>query len=114
MPAGLVLDLFDALALDRLRDDDRRSALSRNGLRIRAVDRLHVVAVDLDRVPAEGARPVGVGVEIPAVHRLSPLTEAVDVDDRGQVVEPGEGGVLERLPHPALRDLAVTAHHPDA
>src|SRR5213076_95803 len=58
--------------------------------------------------------PVRVRVEIPAVHGLAALSEAVDVDDRGQVVEPVEGRVLERLPHRALGDLAVPAKHPDA
>ncbi len=114
VPARLVLDRLDALALDRARDDHRRHALHRGGLAVGALDRADVVAVDLDRVPAERLRPVRVRVEVPAVHRLAALAELVHVDDRGQVVEPVEGGVLERLPHRALGHLAVAAEHPDA
>ena len=77
------------------------------------VDRLHVVAVDLDRMPAEGLGPLRVRVEIPAVHRLAALAEPVHVDDRDQVVELLVPGVLERLPHRALGHLAVAAQHPD-
>ena len=67
-------------------------------LGVGAVDRLDVMAVDLDRVAAEGARAVGVRVEIPAVHRLAALAEPVDVDDRDEVVEFEVRRVLERLP----------------
>ena len=114
MPAVLVLDLRVALALDRARDDRRRPAGRRLGLAVRGVDCLDVVAVDLDRVPAERLEPLRVRVEVPAVHRLAALTEAVDVDDRGEVVELVEGGVLGCLPHRPLRHLAVAADHPDA
>jgi hypothetical protein len=52
--AVLVLDRRDALALDRARDDRRRPAGRGLGLDVGAVDRLDVVAVDLDRMPAVG------------------------------------------------------------
>ena len=113
VPALLVLDGLHALALDRLGDDHRRLPLGRDRLCVRRVDRLDVVPVDLDRVPAEGLGPLRVGVEIPAVHRLAALAEPVDVDDRRQVVELLVGGVLEGLPHRALGHLAVAAQHPD-
>ena len=113
MPARLVLDRLDALALQGASDDHRRRALLGDGLAVGPVDRVDVVAVDLDRVPAEGPRAVGVGVEIPAVHRLAALAEPVHVDDRDQVVEPVESGVLEGLPHRALGHLAVAAEAPD-
>ena len=85
----------------------------RLGLAVGGVDLLDVVAVDLDRVPAERAQAVRVRGQIPAVHGLAPLAEPVDVDDRGQVVELVEGGVLGRLPHRALGHLAVPADDPD-
>jgi hypothetical protein len=56
------------------------------------------VAVDLDGVPAERARLVGVRVQIPAVHRLATLAKAVDVENHRQVVQAVERRVLERLP----------------
>ena len=93
---------------------DGRLAGRALGLLVGGVDLLDVVAVDLDRVPAEGAEAVGVGGEVPAVHRLAALAEPVDVDDRRQVVELVERGVLGRLPHRALGHLAVAADDPDA
>ena len=113
VPAALVLDLRVPLALERLGDDRRRLPARRLRLAVRGVDLLHVVAVDLDRMPAEGAQAVGVRGQIPAVHGLSALAEPVDVDDRGQVVELVEGGVFGCLPHRALGHLAVAADHPD-
>jgi hypothetical protein len=113
VPALLVLDRLHTLALDRLGDDHRRRSLGRDRLCERRIDRLDVVAVDLDRVPAESLGPLRIRVEIPAVHRLSALAEPVDVDDRGQVVELLVGAVLEGLPHRALGHLAVTAECPD-
>src|SRR5436189_2886562 len=72
------------------------------------------MAVDLDRVPAEGTGAVRVRVEIPSVHRLAALAEPVDVEDRDDVVELVVRGVLEGLPLRSLGDLAVAAEHPDA
>ena len=114
VPAVLVLDRLDTLALDRARDDHRRPALRLLGLRVRALDLLDVVTVDLDRVPAEGPRALDVHLGVPADHRLAALAEPVDVDDRGQVVELVVRRVLEGLPHRALRHLTVAAQHPDA
>jgi hypothetical protein len=48
------------------------------------------------------------------VHRLAALAESVDVEDRDEVVEPGERRVLEGLPHRSLGELAVAAHAPHA
>ena len=73
------------------------------------VDRVVVVAVDRDRVPAERLGAADVGVEVPADHRLAGLAEPVDVDDRRQVVELLVRGVLEGLPHRALGHLGVAA-----
>ena len=114
MLAGLVLDGLDAAALQRARDDRGRPLADRLRLRVGALDLLDVVAVDRDRVPAEGAQAAHVGVEVPAEHGLARLAEAVDVEDRGQVVEALPGGVLDRLPHRALGHLAVAAQAPDA
>jgi hypothetical protein len=114
VPAVLVLDLRVALALDRARDDRRRLASRRLRLAVGRVDRLDVVAVDLDRMPAERPEAIRERGQVPAVHRLAPLAEPVDVDDRGQVVELVERSVLGRLPHRPLGHLAVAAEHPDA
>src|SRR5436190_711976 len=50
--AGLVLDGLHALALLGLGDDHRRLPRRLASLRVRRVDRVVVVAVDRDRVPA--------------------------------------------------------------
>ena len=110
--AVLVLDLLDALALDRVTDHDGRPP-GRECFAVRTIDCLDIVALDFDRMPAERAGAVRVRVEIPAVHRLTALAEAIDVDDRDQVVEAVERRVLERLPLGALRDLAVAAQDPN-
>ena len=85
--AGLVLDRLDALALLGLGDDRGRLARGGLGLGVGGLDRVDVVAVDRDRLPAEGLDPAHVAVEVPAEHRLARLAEPVDVDDRRQVVE---------------------------
>ena len=94
-------------------DDDRGATGRAGGLRQRLVDLGNVMAVDLDRLPAEATRPVGVGVQVPAVHRLAGLAEPIDVDDGRQVVQLPEAGGLERLPHRALGHLRVAAQAPD-
>ena len=63
-------------------------------LGVGAVYLLGVVAVYLDRVPAEGPRSVCVVVAVPAVHGLARLAEAVHVEDGDEVVQLVEG-VLE-------------------
>ena len=114
MLAVLVLDRLHALALLGPRDDRDRLAGRGLGLGVGGLDRVHVVAVDRDRLPAERLDPAHVAVEVPAEHRLARLAEPVDVDDRGQVVEPLPAGVLEGLPHRALGHLGVAAQHPHA
>src|SRR5437762_13648148 len=103
-----------ALALDRLRDGHDGLPRSVGRFGVGAVDRVAVVAVDLDRVAAERPRAVRVRVEIPAVHRLAALAEPVHVEDRDEVVELVEGGMLEGLPLRAFGDLAVATERPDA
>ena len=48
------------------------------------------------------------------MHRLAALAEAVDVDDRDQVVQALLAGVLDRLPDRALGHLGVAAQRPHA
>jgi hypothetical protein len=111
--SGLVLDLGGAAALDRASEDHGRAPTGLSRAPEGGVDLREVVTVDLDRLPAEGPGALGVDVEIPAVHRLRALSEPVDVDDRGQVVELLVRAVIEGLPDRALGHLAVAAEHPD-
>ena len=115
VPTFFVLDCLNSLAFDRPGNDHSRAPVYRERFLIRAVDGLDVVAIGLDRCPAErlGAA-ANVGREIPAVHCLAALAEPVHVENRDQVVEFIERGVLERLPHRALGRLAVSAQHPYA
>src|SRR5215204_2239012 len=103
----------DPASLLGLRDDQGRRPGLFQRLCVGLVDLFGVVAVDLDRSPAEGLGAGGVVVAVPAVHRLAGLAEAVHVQDGREVVELVEGGVLEGLPHRTLRHLGVAAKHPD-
>ncbi len=47
------------------------------------------------------------------MHRLARLAKAIDVDDRGQVVQTGERCMFEPLPHRTLGELPVAGQHPD-
>jgi hypothetical protein len=107
-----VLHRADPAPLARLGDDRGGPPADPLRGRIGVIDRLDVVAVDHDRLPAERADPLGVCIEVPLVPRRAALAQAVDVEDRGQVVEPLAAGVLERLPHRALGQFAVAAQHP--
>src|SRR6185312_9072876 len=82
-------------------------------LAVRGADGIDVVTVDLDQVPAERHEPPTVQIEVPAMHRLAGLAEAVDVDDGGQVVEPCVRRMFEALPHRPFGELAVTGQDPD-
>ncbi len=104
----------DALALEGAGEDRGRLALGGLGLAVCPVDRVDVVAVHLDGVPAEGLEAAGVGVEVVAVPGRAALAEPVDVDDHGEVVQVLVPGVLGGLPDGALGHLAVAAQHPDA
>ena len=103
-----------AEALDRPGDDHRRPVADRHRLCVGAVDRLDVVAVDLDRRPAAGLGAPRVRAQVPAAHRLAKLAEPVDVDDHHEVAQPLHAGVLNGLPDRALRHLGVTAQRPHA
>ena len=112
--AGQVGDSLHAVTLLGAGDDHGRAAGRVDGAGERPIDGRDIVSVDLDRLPAEGLRPATVGVEIPLVHRRARLAQTVDVDDRGEVVEAVEAGLLEGLPHRALGHLGVPAEAPDA
>ncbi len=114
LAVGVVLVLHRAgpLALQGAGHDHRGLPGGGHRLGVGGVDGGHVVAVDGQGLPARSPGPLGVAVEVPAVHGLTGLAETVDVDDGGQVVEAGVGGMLEGLPHGALRHLAVAAEHP--
>src|SRR5207245_5526672 len=113
VPAVLVLDLREALALDRLGEDYGRLARRRERVAVGAVDGSHVVAVDDDREAAERLDPAAVGVHAPAVLGLAALPEAVDVEDRGEVRQPVETSLVEGLPDRAFGELGVAAQAPD-
>ena len=88
MKAVLVFHRLDPFALQRAGKDHRRPSSGPFGLLVGGLDRVDVVAVDLDRVPPEGACARGVAGKVPSEHGLARLPEPVDVDNRDQVVEP--------------------------
>src|SRR5437867_555350 len=66
----LVLDRCDSLSLNCSRDHRGGLAARRDSFAKCRIDLGDVMAVDLDRVPADGPQSMREVVEIPAVHRL--------------------------------------------
>ena len=112
VPALAVLDLVEPAALAGA-GQDHGGPVGFGRVAERFVDLAEVVPVDGDGVAAERLDPLGVRVQVPAELGGAALTEAVDVDDRGQLVQPVVGRLVERLPHRPLGHLAVAAQHPD-
>ena len=112
VPAFLVLDQAAALALDGPGDDHRRDAGRSFRLRIRPLDLLQVVAVDLECPPPKGLRLLCVGAGVPSQHRFASLAQTVHVHDADQVRELVVRGVLDRLPHRPFGHLAIAGEHP--
>ena len=112
VPAVLVLDFGETLALDRPGDDHGRLFGVRQRLAVRPVDGAEVVAVDDDRVAAERLHAAAVGVEVPTELRLAALAEAVDVPDGGQVGRLVVRRLVECLPDRSLGELGVAAQDP--
>ena len=96
-----------------LGDDERRLIRLRQRLAVGVVDLAQVVAVDLDGMPAERPGAGGVGVAVPAEHRLAALAEPVHIENANQVVELIVSGKLQRLPDRAFGHLAIAQHDPD-
>ena len=111
MPAVLALDKRDALALDRLRQNHRRTALRPPGFSQRIENRREIVAVDDDGVPAEGAPAAGQRLHIVAPHRRAALAESVDIGDPAEAVEAVQRADVRRFPHGAFGGFAVAEHH---
>jgi hypothetical protein len=81
VPALLVLDERDAFALHRLGDDDGRplgGARAAEGV----VDGGEVVAVDDDRLAAEGLHARGVRLDVPLELGRTALAQSIHVEDR--------------------------------
>src|SRR5439155_4050726 len=79
----------------------------------RIVDGDGVMAVDHDRVTAEGPDPRRVRLDVPFELRRPALSEAIDVEDRGEVRQTLVSGVVEALPDRSLGELAVSGERPD-
>jgi hypothetical protein len=107
VPAVLAFDKRDAFALDRFRQDHRRTAFGSLRLGERIEDRGHVVSVDDDRVPAERTPTGGQRLHVVPPHRRPALAERVDVGDAAQVVEAVARGGISRFPHRAFGGFAV-------
>ena len=111
VPAVLALDERHALSFDCPRKDHRGLTLGAARLGVRVEDRVHVVAVDHDRVPAERAPAARVLLHIVLPHGRPALAERVDIGDPAQIVEPRRRAGVRRFPHRALGRLAVAEHH---
>ncbi len=109
MEAEAILHRGDALALLGLSDD--RGGPGESAAALQRLDHLlHVVAVDLDRVPAEGLE---LGAHVSDVHDVlggAVGLKMVVVDDRGQVVDAEVDRRGRRLPCLPLLAVAVGEH----
>src|SRR5258707_764230 len=76
-----------AFALDGPRHHRDRTARAAPGAPERPHHLAHVVAVDGDGPPAEGLEPLPVRLDVVLEHRRLRLAEAIDIDDRDQIVE---------------------------
>ncbi len=111
VPAVLALDRRHALALDRPGQNHGRVVLCglRGGKRVQ--QRLDVMAVHGERVPAECV-PAGRDLVHPMVElRVLALPERVHVDDAAEVVELVKERHTGRFPHRAFGHLAVAEEH---
>ena len=107
MPAVLALDRLDPFALDRAGDDRGGTALRGARGCERVEQRLDIVPVDDDRVPAERVpAPLDLRHVVIELCRTA-LAQTVDVDDGAQVVELVELRDVRRFPHRTFSDLAV-------
>src|SRR5437879_9334563 len=113
VPVLLVLDFTEALPLDRARDHDRRLGGRFPCLLQGLVDLFQVVAIDDDRPAAEGLNPVTIDIGLPFVFGWSPLAEAIDVENGGEVGEAVEAGLVQPLPDRAFGQLAIARKGPD-
>ena len=112
VPVGVELHPGHALALDRLGHDRRRLAGRRHRFVHRVQDGGVVVAVDLDRVPAERPELLGERGEIHDLADPAGLLDLIVVDDHAEVVERELRRAHRRLPDLAGLRLAVADHAP--
>ena len=111
MPARFVFQEGDALALHGLRDDRVRSSRRARAF-VRVVDLREIVAIDHDPLEAECLHARRVRVGVPLELGRPALTEAVHVEDRGDVLEAFMAGEIEGLPDRALGRFAVADDDP--
>jgi hypothetical protein len=115
VPAFLVLDLGEALALDRLGEDHRRLVARGRGFGggEGRVDVGQVVAIDSDYPGAERRGAGRVGLDVPAEVGRAALAEPVDVHHDDHVGQLVVGRLVQRLPDGPFGEFAVPAQHPD-
>ena len=102
VPARLILHEADALALDRIGEDNHRLAHHRPGPLEGVNDLVHVVAVDAQNLPAEAG--VLLVQRLHLHHVLDPAIDlqAIAIDDADDVVQVEVSGLHRGLPDLAL------------
>src|SRR5579885_3003286 len=113
MPAILVLDLRESLALDCFGDNERRLLVLLRRLDVGCLNLIEVMAVNFNGMPAERAGACSVGVAIPAEHRLAALAEAVHNEDAYEVAQLIVSCKLQRLIDRTFGHLTIAQHYPD-
>src|SRR5262249_59768514 len=83
-----------------------------NGFGIGLVDLLVVVAINLDGVPAECSRPLGIRLRVPLELGRATLSQTVHIKNGRQIIELVIPGLVQRLPNRALSRLAIPEQNP--
>ena len=111
VPRILVFDAGNAVALERARQDHRGTPGDRPRLGVGVEQRVHVVPVDNDGVPPEGAPFGRVLLHVVLPHRRAALAQAIDVGDPHEVVDGVKRGRLRRFPDGAFSGFAIPEQH---
>ena len=111
VPPVLAFHKGHALAFDGPRENHRRAALGAPGFLERIENRIQIVAVNDEGVPAEGAPAACKLVHVVLPHRRTALAERVDVGDAAQVVETVHGRHIGGFPDRTLSRFAVAHQH---
>src|SRR5579859_2445030 len=99
VPVLLVFEKRDASPFDRLRDNYDRTGRVVQSVGICAINRVEIVSIDFNRLPAKRASAGGVSGAIPAQVGLSTLTQSVHVQDGNQIIQRVMARVVKSLPN---------------
>ena len=111
MPSLPVCQKRHSVALFGSGQEGRGAALHPFGFFKGRYDLAEVVSIDGDGMPAKPGELPCVGLHVPTMHGLLALSQAIDIDDGHQVVQPVVTGHGRGLPHRPFGAFAVSHQH---